>query len=56
MDFNSDPESRVDKKKAARIIKWLIREEAENNKTNKRDDSEMIRMIAKHIQEEVKCL
>lgn len=46
----------VDEGKAVRIIKWLISAEAENSKTNKLNDSEMIHKIAKQIQGDVKCL
>lgn len=46
----------IDEPTAERLIRWIVSAEAENNKTNKRDDSEMIRYIAKHIQEEVRCL
>lgn len=46
----------INTEKANRLIGWIVKEEAENNKTNKRDDSEMIRMIAKEIIEETKCL
>lgn len=46
----------VDKNKAARIIKWLITVESENDKTGSLSDAEMIHKIAKHIQGEAKCL
>ena len=46
----------IDEGKAIRIIKWLIATEAENSKTNKLNDSEMIHKIAKHIQSDAKCL
>lgn len=46
----------VDAAKANRIIKWIIEAEAENNKTSKKTDSEMIHEIAKRIQSDAKCL
>lgn len=46
----------IDKNKAARIIKWLITVESENDKTGSLTDGEMIHKIAKHIQGEAKCL
>ena len=46
----------VDATKANRIIRWLVNAEAENSKTNKLSDPEMIQKITKQIQGEVKCL
>lgn len=46
----------VDAAKANRIIKWIVEAEAENNKTSKKTDNEMIHEIAKQIQSDVKCL
>lgn len=46
----------IDIEKAIRMIKWIIEAEAENSKTNKYNEREMIQTIAKHIQGDVKCL
>ena len=46
----------IDKSKALRLTQWLIKVEAENTKTNKLNNAEMIHKIAKQIQGEVKCL
>lgn len=45
----------VDQEKANALIMWLIKLEAENDKTRKSSDSEMIQRIAKQIQEGVRC-
>ena len=46
----------VDLEKAKRLIAWLVKAEAENSKTGKLNDNEMIHKIAKQIQGDVKCL
>lgn len=46
----------LDKEKAIRLINWLVKTEAENEKTNRFSDDEMILKIVKQIQSEVKCL
>ena len=43
----------VDKKKADNVLRWLIRQEAENVRTKARSDVQMISDIQKNIQEEV---
>ena len=46
----------VDLKKAGQLIKWIVKEENENDKTRKLDDSEMIQKIGKRIKDDAKCL
>lgn len=46
----------LDKEKAKRLISWLVKTEAENEKTNRLSDDEMILKIVKQVQSEVKCL
>lgn len=46
----------VDQKKAARLIKWLINLEDDNDKTHRYDDSTMIQKIGKQIKDDVKCI
>jgi len=41
------------KKKADNVLRWLIRQEAENVRTKSRSDVQMISDIQKKIQEEV---
>ena len=43
----------VDTKKADNVLRWLIRQEAENVRTKARSDVQMISDIQKNIQEEV---
>ena len=45
----------VDKKRAENILRWLIRQEAENVRTKALSDVKMIQEIQKRIKEEVEC-
>jgi hypothetical protein len=45
----------VDTKKADKILRWLIRREAENVRTKARTDVQMITDIQKRIKEEAEC-
>ena len=45
----------VDKSRAEKVLRWLIRQEAENVRTKARSDVQMISDIQKHIEEEAKC-
>ncbi len=46
----------VDANKAQRLIQWIVKLEAENEKTHKLNDSEMIHKIMSQIQGEAKCI
>ena len=46
----------IQKDKVARLIKWLLSVEADNDKTGQSTDGEMIQKIGKQIRGEVKCL
>lgn len=46
----------VDRVKANRLIKWILAQEDENDKTKKFSDPEMIQKIGKQIQGDVKCI
>ncbi|ERI06369.1 hypothetical protein [Atopobium sp. oral taxon 810] len=46
----------VDAAKAQRLIQWIVKLEAENEKTHKLNDSEMIHKIMTRIQGEAKCI
>jgi len=43
----------IHKKRADNVLRWLIRQEAENVRTKSRSDVQMISDIQKKIQEEV---
>lgn len=45
----------VDKTKAEKVLRWLIRQEAENVRTKARTEVQMISDIQKHIEEEAEC-
>jgi hypothetical protein len=45
----------VDKSRAEKVLRWLIRQEAENVRTKARSEVQMISDIQKHIEEEAKC-
>jgi hypothetical protein len=45
----------IDKRKADIILRWLIRQEAENVRTKARTDVKMIADIQKRIEEEAEC-
>ena len=45
----------VDKNRAEKVLRWLIRQEAENVRTKARTEVQMISDIQKHIEEEAKC-
>lgn len=46
----------VDATKAQRLIQWIVRLEAENDRTNRLNPNEMIHKILKEIQDDVKCI
>ena len=46
----------VDRGKANRLIKWILAQEDENDKTKRFSDSEMIQKIGKEIQGDIKCI
>ena len=46
----------VDVAKAQRLIQWIYRLEAENDKTNRFNSNEMIHKILTRIQSDVKCI
>lgn len=46
----------VDVAKAQRLIQWIVKLEAENDKTNRYNSNEMIHKILNQIQSDVKCI
>ena len=46
----------IDMDKVERLKKWLLEREAENLRSRERNDSEMIKLISKRIEEEAQCL
>lgn len=46
----------VDVAKAQRLIQWIVKLEAENDKTNRYNSNEMIHKILTRIQSDVKCI
>lgn len=46
----------VDTVKAQRLIQWIVRLEAENDRTSRLNPNEMIHKILKQIQDDVKCI
>lgn len=46
----------VDVAKAQRLIQWIVKLEAENDKTNRYNSNEMIHKILTQIQSDVKCI
>lgn len=46
----------VDLSKVNRLLIWLVDREAENLRSRERNDAEMVKLIAKRIEEETQCL
>lgn len=53
--MNHDNEVKINTQKADTMLKKLIMREKINIKTKQYNDSEMVRMIKKMIEEEVQC-
>lgn len=54
--MNEDNTIKIDKKKAASLIRKIIIAESKNIKSEEKSDAQMVSTIKKMIEEEVECL